>query len=128
VVDDGSNRDQTAWKFVTPTQFKEGIQHNSAISDSMRDNKIYPGGNLNVPLREGVYRLLTSLSGYNLFATGDYPENKGVKDTRGWASVESLHNTIHDWIGGASKGMETNGHMAHIPVAAFDPIFWIHHW
>jgi hypothetical protein len=23
---------------------------------------------------------------------------------------------------------DANGHMAAVPVAAFDPIFWLHHW
>jgi tyrosinase len=33
-------------------------------------------------------------------------------------AVEELHNQIHVWVG---------GHMAQIPYAAFDPIFWAHH-
>lgn len=36
-------------------------------------------------------------------------------------SLEDLHNTYHDICGGS-------GHMGRVPVAAFDPIFWLHHW
>ena len=36
-------------------------------------------------------------------------------------SLEALHNTYHASCGG-------EGHMARVPVAAFDPIFWQHHW
>jgi tyrosinase len=35
--------------------------------------------------------------------------------------LEQLHNNVHVWVGGAK------GHMADIPFAAFDPIFWAHH-
>lgn len=36
-------------------------------------------------------------------------------------SLEGLHNNYHVHIGG-------NGHMSRVPVAAFDPAFWFHHW
>ncbi|TFK74620.1 Di-copper centre-containing protein [Pluteus cervinus] len=35
-------------------------------------------------------------------------------------SLESIHDTVHVLLGGA-------GHMSSVPVAAFDPIFWLHH-
>ncbi|KAF2012125.1 Di-copper centre-containing protein [Aaosphaeria arxii CBS 175.79] len=35
-------------------------------------------------------------------------------------SFESLHDTIHNTVGGG-------GHMSEIAMAAFDPIFWLHH-
>lgn len=35
--------------------------------------------------------------------------------------LETPHNSLHDIIGGAS------GNMSNIDVAAFDPIFWLHH-
>lgn len=36
-------------------------------------------------------------------------------------SLENLHNTYHGACGG-------QGHMSRVPVAAYDPIFWFHHW
>ena len=38
-----------------------------------------------------------------------------------YGSIESIHNRYHGLCGG-------EGHMSRVPVAAFDPIFWLHHW
>ena len=38
-----------------------------------------------------------------------------------FGSLEGLHDDYHGLTGG-------NGHMGRIAVAAFDPIFWLHHW
>jgi tyrosinase len=35
-------------------------------------------------------------------------------------SLEGIHDMVHVDVGGA-------GHMGNVPVAAFDPIFWLHH-
>ena len=32
--------------------------------------------------------------------------------------LEDLHNQVHVWVGGT---------MSEIPLAAFDPVFWVHH-
>lgn len=47
-------------------------------------------------------------------------------------SSENLHNNMHDWCGGPvtkpdDQKASQMGHMAHVPLAAFDPIFWVHH-
>ncbi|KAF4334818.1 tyrosinase precursor (monophenol monooxygenase) [Fusarium beomiforme] len=46
-------------------------------------------------------------------------------------SIEDLHGDYHVYIGGfqgtMSKMTSRSGHMSCVPVAAFDPIFWIHH-
>lgn len=36
-------------------------------------------------------------------------------------SLEAMHNDYHGTIGGIG------GHMASVPIAAFDPIFFLHH-
>lgn len=36
-------------------------------------------------------------------------------------SLEAIHGRYHVLIGGQS------GHMSSVPVAAFDPMFWLHH-
>lgn len=38
-------------------------------------------------------------------------------------SIEDFHGQYHGIIGGYGAG-----HMGHISLAAFDPIFWMHHW
>ena len=52
---------------------------------------------------------------YELFATTESHEGQ---DRNG--SLEGLHNSYHNNIGGS-------GHMGQVPVAAFDPVFWMHH-
>jgi tyrosinase len=39
-------------------------------------------------------------------------------------SLEGIHGSVHNAVGGLNFG---GGHMSNIPVAAFDPIFWMHH-
>lgn len=36
----------------------------------------------------------------------------------GVSDLESIHNTIHGYVG---------GNMGQVPLAAFDPVFWLHH-
>ncbi|RKK99297.1 hypothetical protein BFJ71_g6299 [Fusarium oxysporum] len=52
-------------------------------------------------------------------------EGKGCPNTV-YISLEYIHNNIHNLTGGSdyATGM---GHMSDVPVAAFDPIFWLHH-
>jgi hypothetical protein len=74
-------------------------------------------------LPEAVYRLITKdyTPTYNSFAsTGFVP---GSPTT--YTSLENIHGSIHVFTGGT--GPTRTGHMTHVPVAAFDPIFWLHH-
>ncbi|KAM0549462.1 hypothetical protein ACHAPJ_009448 [Fusarium lateritium] len=52
-------------------------------------------------------------------------EGNGCPET-GYISLEYIHNNIYNLTGGSdyATGM---GHMSDVPVAAFDPIFWLHH-
>jgi tyrosinase len=36
-------------------------------------------------------------------------------------ALEEIHGSVHVWVGGE------RGHMANVPFAAFDPVFWAHH-
>lgn len=70
---------------------------------------------------EMVYRLLSYPLSYEHFSTvAITDEDKGRVDTD--INIEFIHNNIHYWAGG------DGGHMSQIPVATFDPIFWLHHW
>lgn len=68
---------------------------------------------------EMVYRLLTYPLKYSQFATMAIDEDPRVETD---VNIEFIHNNIHYWAGG------DGGHMSQIPVATFDPIFWLHHW
>lgn len=39
-------------------------------------------------------------------------------------NLEGLHGLYHGLIGGMGPG----GHMSRVATAAFDPVFWMHHW
>lgn len=46
-------------------------------------------------------------------------------------SIEGVHDNYHCYLGGFDLSQEKNikiGHMMCVPIAAFDPIFWFHHW
>lgn len=75
-------------------------------------------------LAEAVYRLFTSkyLTNYAAFATARWIPRQVPTD---YISLENVHNSIHTATGGLRNAY---GHMQSVPVAAFDPIFWIHHW
>ena len=69
---------------------------------------------LNMGRAGGVKRLLEIME--NVKSYPNYATN-----SRSGKSLESLHDTYHGNIGGS-------GHMGMVPIAAFDPIFWLHHW
>jgi hypothetical protein len=46
---------------------------------------------------------------------------KPVHQIVSYVPLETPHNSLHDIIGGK------NGNMSNIDIAAFDPIFWLHH-
>lgn len=76
-------------------------------------------------LPEAVYRLFRSVDknenpvmSYDTFSTGSFHFGQQVKD---YPSLEAIHNNIHNFVGGS-------GFMGDPATAAFDPIFWLHHW
>ena len=82
------------------------------------------GGNLTSSFREEFYRVL-SMNDYENFSTSGRIE--GYRPAL-WGSIEALHGLIHSWCGGGWLSEPAYGHMALVEVAAFDPIFWLHHW
>jgi hypothetical protein len=67
-----------------------------------------------------VYRLFTAeyMANYEAFATARFGPTQPPQD---YISLKDVHNAIHDMRGYFST--DANGHMASVPVAAFDPIF-----
>ncbi|MCJ1314037.1 hypothetical protein MMC25_007717 [Agyrium rufum] len=61
---------------------------------------------------------------YEHFASTKWQQVTKATDS---LSLEYLHNNIHGWTGAGPEVDNLDGHMAHVPVAAFDPIFWLHH-
>lgn len=56
---------------------------------------------------------------YKLFASETDYSNMSCTTSSG-NSIENVHNLVHNAVGG-------HGHMTDTAVAAFDPIFWLHH-
>jgi hypothetical protein len=79
-------------------------------------------------LRSANPRCSRKLSTFQLFSIGTFgrfstTRYMNVTSPIDFASVEQIHNTIHGAVGfGPSFG-----HMSSVHVAAFDPIFWLHH-
>ncbi|CAA9530228.1 MAG: hypothetical protein AVDCRST_MAG67-4082 [uncultured Solirubrobacteraceae bacterium] len=61
------------------------------------------------------------LPGTQLPTPQDIDEILEIKDFFTFSNeLESWHGRIHVWVGGSR-------HMRHVPLAAFDPLFWAHH-
>lgn len=58
---------------------------------------------------------------YESFAQA--PQGKGAS-----GNLEALHNQYHGLLGGGTDQDDALGWMSRVPTAAFDPVFWIHHW
>lgn len=93
-------------------------------ADSKTASGVVSGGNLSSALREAFYRIIV-MEDYEKFSNSSY---KSGSDARAWDSIEALHGLIHGLCGGAVINGTGFGHMAQVAVAAFDPIFWLHHW
>ncbi len=90
---------------------------------------------------------------WKTFASTKFRNDKKTAPTE-YFSLETIHNSLHvsfiildwwqenvcfdmltfftlkNWIGGFDSTSRDSGagHMSSVPVAAFDPIFYIHHW
>jgi tyrosinase len=124
-----------------------GLQRNDLVEKELRDYKWDPVnnvendddqkdfGNMTASLRDAFYRL-TTMKNFEDFATKRlFPNEEGPKEKGyGFASAENLHDNMHGWCGGPAAVIDKDnncrllGHMSHVPLAAFDPIFWLHHW
>ncbi|KAL7936844.1 Monophenol monooxygenase [Trichoderma chlorosporum] len=103
-------------------------------SDNEKVQKALEGPNVRVKtskelltLKDAVFRVLTHKYNhkYEHFASTKH-EPKENPDATGYLSLESIHNSVHNFIGGNNVSAGC-GHMSSVPVAAFDPVFWLHH-
>ncbi|KAI9804942.1 MAG: hypothetical protein M1833_006245 [Piccolia ochrophora] len=67
-----------------------------------------------------LWQLFADKRTYNEFSNTGWRRGSGNPTS----SVESWHDNLHGLVGSGQGG---SGHMALQPVAAFDPIFWMHH-
>ncbi|KAK4164114.1 common central domain of tyrosinase-domain-containing protein [Cladorrhinum sp. PSN259] len=109
----------------------DGTVNNDCIADALEAHEWYNKQAEGVPLAEMVYRLFEPeyIKSFAQFATTRMP----TKDPKHWGqtynptgylNLEFIHNNVHLWTGGIDKAI---GHMRKVPVAGFDPIFFMHH-
>ncbi|KAK0671448.1 common central domain of tyrosinase-domain-containing protein [Cercophora samala] len=117
----------------------EGRNQNDAVVNALR-NIEYDGevpGNLRASPSDAFYRVV-NIPKFEDFATkrfeGMGPDEKDNQKEIVFGSAENLHDWIHGVCGGedvrptvGGKNLFLLGHMSNVPVAAFDPIFWVHH-
>ncbi|KAK6952426.1 hypothetical protein Daesc_006963 [Daldinia eschscholtzii] len=103
----------------------EGVNHDDKVDEFLTNYSSitgFPYGTAS----ELVYRLLTYPMDYIHFATVARDEDASsatasTSKITNDVNLEFIHNNVHYWIGG------DGGHMSQIPVATFDPTFWLHH-
>ncbi|KAI0384323.1 tyrosinase [Hypomontagnella monticulosa] len=105
--------------------WRDGVVHDDRVDKFMTTYDSITGFPYGTAA-ELVYRLLTYPMDYRSFATvardqtiasGTASTTKVINDI----NLEFIHNNVHYWVGGEG------GHMSQIPVATFDPTFWLHH-
>jgi len=107
-------------------QWVNGVEDNNQVVSALREHDWYESHmpdshTFTDTLGEAVSRLFSVkyFSTYDSFASTRLYDPSPPPE---YLSLEDIHNNIHNWTGG-----ENAGHMGMIPVAAFDPIFWMHH-
>ena len=73
----------------------------------------------NLPsFQQRLYALFSNYGNYSTFSNEAWIPDGHENE---YDSLESLHDTIHNILGGGV------GHMAYIPFSSFDPLFFLHH-
>jgi tyrosinase len=91
-------------------------------------NDILTNSNSQKGLKDQVYQLLTACTDYAHFSN----DAAAQSSTQCSTSLEAIHNTVHMNTGGPGfTGFDgkpvSGGHMTYLPLASYDPVFWLHH-
>jgi tyrosinase len=77
---------------------------------------------IRISVRDRLFALFSSKPNWGAASTAAIGVRTDLSGS-GVDSIESVHDLIHVTAGG-----ESGGHMTYLDVAAFDPIFWLHHF
>ncbi|KAF2184778.1 Di-copper centre-containing protein [Zopfia rhizophila CBS 207.26] len=99
------------WSLWTHTARNPRTNTNPSLPDNIDGVESFLVGTYN-GIRNTLYQILTQYQTFNQFS------NTGSEQTE-IGTLEGIHNIIHGSFG--------SGHMGYPAVAAFDPIFWLHH-
>ncbi|EED13327.1 tyrosinase [Talaromyces stipitatus ATCC 10500] len=97
-------------------KYSETVRSPDPNTGQSRMDKVNSGMSSNSAwLTSSTYQLLSSETNYTVFSNS-------VLQDRGdnYNNLESIHDGVHALVG-------DGGHMTYFSMAAFDPIFWIHH-
>jgi tyrosinase len=101
----------TARWSVLPKDFKSSAQALNGAINELREDYIRLSLNF---VENGVYNK------YPVYSTNGTSFKDPLDGKRASGSLESVHGAYHNLIGDL-------GHMSDVAMAAFDPIFWLHH-
>ncbi|KAK3360924.1 hypothetical protein B0T24DRAFT_585983 [Lasiosphaeria ovina] len=120
-----------------PTQEEsEGKNDFAKISTALQQHQYYPPkegddtAEINkLAISDLISRMMSSVHDWASFSTtATYNDSKELPHKwENWVSLEYIHNNLHGFIGGGNGFTKGVGHMCSVPVAAFDPIFYMHH-
>ncbi|KAF4951188.1 hypothetical protein FGADI_7679 [Fusarium gaditjirri] len=140
-IDKKLNKQDTPWDICIGTsrhgitlrdekrKWIEGVSNNEQVDLALQGTH---EGLSNLTLKDAVFRLLTHdyTTKYVNFASTKHDkkkmENAPGDTAKSYLNLEQIHNSVHDFTGGGSDRAGI-GHMGSVPVAAFDPVFWLHH-
>ncbi|KAG8919124.1 hypothetical protein FRC02_001863 [Tulasnella sp. 418] len=107
-----SSRDKTVRCPVPSNSTETNVQ---ALKDSLQGR----GPIAKLDWRTETYNMLTRTTTWSTMSNGVSKHGQGgLRDAVN--SLESIHGDVHVIVGGG-------GQMGSVPVAGFDPIFWLHH-
>ncbi|GAP85248.1 putative tyrosinase [Rosellinia necatrix] len=120
-----TSRCPTEKERADPEVWANGVVHDDVADKLMAEHSSVTDESYG-SAAELIYRLLTYPMDYPHFATlarDETAASAGASTSKvtNDINMEFIHNNIHYWVGG------NGGHMSQIPVATFDPTFWLHH-
>ncbi|KAH8660069.1 common central domain of tyrosinase-domain-containing protein [Xylariales sp. PMI_506] len=119
---DGVNNFQSANAYLNTFSKR---WYNPYSKDHPDHDKWVPPGTL----ADSVNRMFSPQynSTWGTFASTKWWNESEQLISTGYLSLEYIHNNVHNISGGYQFSDGGVGHMSDVPVAAFDPLFWLHH-
>jgi tyrosinase len=108
------------WTLASGFSKKQTVRYPSNIND-VKGDPTSMNTTLNRDREGNAIMILDMIKDYNSFAS--FSSDSLTPGASG--SLEDIHGNYHGLIGGPRGRM---GHMSRVPIAAFDPVFWMHHW
>ena len=117
-----STSDLVYGPFVTWPNTLRYPSSDASTATSVEANCTSAFNNIRSSLQDQIYQMFSTCSDYLHFSN----DEAGSSTTTCSSSLEGIHNTVHDIAGGGTSSI-SGGHMTYLALAAFDPIFWLHH-